>query len=84
MFHSIMHASVLASYFRLSSTNCTAKVKVNIKYQGLKDVAPIHLLLILENPNGFEMWKLTINCIENKANIIYKHLERYSDPLECK
>ena len=30
-------------------------LKVNIKYQGLKDVAPIHLLLILENPNGFKM-----------------------------
>ena len=29
--------------------------KVNIKYQGPKDMAPFHLLLIFENPNGFEM-----------------------------
>ena len=29
--------------------------KVSIKYQGLKDVAPFHLLLIFENPNGSEM-----------------------------
>ena len=29
--------------------------KVNSKYQGPKDKAPFHLLLIFENPNGFEM-----------------------------
>ena len=29
--------------------------KVNIKYQGPKDMALFHLLLIFENPNGFEM-----------------------------
>ena len=29
--------------------------KVNIKYQGPKDMAPFHLLLIFENPNGFAM-----------------------------
>ena len=45
--------------------------KVNIKCQGLKDMAPFHLLLIFENPNGFEMWKLTSKYIQSNANIIY-------------
>ena len=34
--------------------NCTL-AKVNIKQQGPKNVAPFHLLLILENKNGYEM-----------------------------
>ena len=33
--------------------------KVNIKYQGPKDVAQFYLLLIFENPNGFEMLEMT-------------------------
>ena len=48
-----------------------------------KDVAPFHLLLIFENPNGFEIYKLSSKCIQINANIIYKHLEKYFDPLEC-
>ena len=27
-------------------------------------MAPFHLLLMFENPNGFEMWKLTINAFK--------------------
>ena len=55
--------------------------KVNIRYQEPKDVAPFHLLLIFESPNGFEMWKMTSICIQINANIIYKHLKKYLDPL---
>ena len=30
-------------------------IKVNNKYQGPKDMAPFHLLLLFKNPNGFEI-----------------------------
>ena len=41
------------------------------------------LLLLFENPNGYEIWKLTSKCIQTNANIIYKHLDKYFHPLEC-
>ena len=47
-----------------------SSAKVNIKYQGPNDVAPIHLLLIFGNPNGFEVQKLTSKCFETNASII--------------
>ena len=34
---------------------CKPKPKVNIIYQGLKDMASFHLLLIFDNLNGFKM-----------------------------
>ena len=40
-------------------------------------MAPFHLLLIFENPDGFEMQKMTSKCIQTYANIIFKHLEKY-------
>ena len=57
--------------------------KVNIKYQRPKDVAPFHFVLIFDNPNCFEIWKLTSKCIHTNANFICKHLDKYFDPLEC-
>ena len=32
--------------------------KVNTKYQGHKDLAPFHFLIVFENPNGFKIRKL--------------------------
>ena len=48
--------------------------KVNIKYQGPKEVAPFHLLLMFENLNGFEMIKLTSKCIQTDANITLRNI----------
>ena len=56
--------------------------KVNFKYQGVKRMALFHLLLMFENPNDFEMWKLISKCIQTNGNIIYNHPEKYFDPLD--
>ena len=50
--------------------------------KGPKDVAPFHLYSIFENPNGFEIQKLTSKCIQTNSNIIIKPLEKYFDPPE--
>ena len=45
----IQVSSEIKFYFHLRR-----KAKVNNKYQGPKDVAPFHLLLLFENSNGFK------------------------------